>query len=632
MNNPFTPYLNSLWAFLIIEEFVRLGNHNICISPGSRNTPLATAAALHPKIASTVHYDERGTAFYAIGQAKGTQKASVVISTSGSAVANIMPAIVEAAMDRIPLIIITADRPPELRNTGANQTIDQVKFFSDYVLWQFDLPCPTLDILPETVLGIIDQAVFRSENITKGVVHINCMFREPFLPESLVLTKNRRSFSIQQFVQNSNMSLNSEIINKSVVDIHSHIKKDVLLDYTTSIDSWLHTTPPKTDYLVSTNSTSNLTDEFESLITSMSKTANGLLILGNVCSRINPNILMNFLKKLKWPIFVDINSGLRQGYTSRYLVHYYDQLLYDPRQLDSFSPDLIFQIGHHVISRRLLNFLNQCQPENYVILTDSHCRIDPNHHVSKQIVTNVSECLKRVVTKIKNSQKSPIVESINHKSNQIDQFLTREFELNKPITEPGIVRHLSKIIPANTGLFVGSSMAIRYMDMFSAPSGNATRISSNRGASGIDGSIATAAGFASMINKPMTVLIGDLTLLHDMNSLILIKSHIHPFVIVVLNNDGGGIFSMLPIAKHFENKNLEQHFSSTHGLKFDKAAAMFGFNYESPSSLKSFLSIYTQAIKQSVPTIIEISSNRSENAKYLDKIKNQITHCTIKTL
>ncbi len=620
MNNPVIPYLNSLWACLIMEEFVRLGNHNICISPGSRNTPLAMAAALHPKIKSAVHYDERGTAFYALGQAKGTQKASVVVSTSGSAVANFMPAIVEAAMDRVPLVIITADRPPELRDTGANQTIDQVKFFSHYSLWQFDLPCPTLDILPETLLGIIDQAVYRCENVTKGVVHLNCMFREPFLPESLRLTKSGKSISIKQFVQKSNSDLNNEINNK-----YSYIKKDALIGYTASLASWLHTTTPKTDYLISAScSISNPTEEFESLSQSIGKTANGLLILGNVCSKVSPDILLKLSKKLKWPVFADINSGIRQGYDNQLIVHYYDQLLYDPRQLDSFSPDFILQIGHQIVSRRLLNFLHRSPPEHYIIITDSPDRVDPNHQATKQIVTDISECLKQITAKINNATKSRLPKSINRKSAQIDQLLTKEFDLRKTISEPGIVRHLSNIIPAHTGLFVGSSMPIRYMDMFSAPNKSAIRLSSNRGASGIDGSIATAAGFANMIDKPMTVLIGDLALLHDMNSLQLVKFHRHPFVIIALNNDGGGIFSLLPVSKHFENKKLEHHFSSAHGLKFDKAAAMFGFNYESPSSLNSFVASYTRAIKQSAPMIIEISSDRSKNAEYLAQVESKV--------
>ncbi len=628
MNTSVTPYLNSLWATLIVEESVRLGNCNVCISPGSRITPLAAAAALHPKIESTVHYDERGTAFFALGQAKGSGKASILLSTSGSAVANFMPAVVEAAMDRVPLIILTADRPPELRDTGANQTIDQVKFFSNYAVWQFDLPCPTLDIPPDTLLSIIDHAVFKSENIRKGVVHLNCLFREPFLPDNQDLTENKKSFSFDQFLHKSNSMLNKELENTSFSEINSPIGKDLLLRYTASINSWIKTAAPKTDYRRAAGYSPKSTTQSESILASISKSKKGLIILGNISSKIKSDILMEFLKKLNWPVFADINSGIRPGFDSDIVIHYYDQLLYDSCQLDSFSPDSIIQIGHQIVSKRLLNFLRNCHPEEYVLLTDSNDRIDPNHRITHQIVTDISGYLDLISAEIKRSPKSPVLKSMSKKSVLIDQFLIDEFDLNKPLTEPGIARHLSECIPADTGMFIGSSMPIRYMDMFAARDGNTPVITSNRGASGIDGAIATAAGFAKNINKPMTVLIGDLTLLHDMNSLPLIKSQLHPFVIIVLNNDGGGIFSLLPISRHFKNKNLEQHFSSTHGLKFDKTASMFGFNYSSPPSLKSFISEYSLAIENTTPTIIEISSNRSKNAECLENIKIQILKIT----
>ena len=178
-----TAYSNRLWANLIVEELVRSGVGLFVMAPGSRSTPLTTAVAAHPEARHRIHFDERGTAFFALGYARATGRPAAWITTSGTAVANGFPAVVEASVDEVPLLLLTADRPPELRATGANQTIDQVKIFGGYVRWQFDLPAPSPDVRPEVVLTTVDQAVYRTRRASAGPVHLNCMFREPFLPD-----------------------------------------------------------------------------------------------------------------------------------------------------------------------------------------------------------------------------------------------------------------------------------------------------------------------------------------------------------------------------------------------------------------------------------------------------------------
>ena len=171
--------LNQCWSSLIIEELIRNGVDYFCLAPGSRSSPLAVAVATNPRAKSFVYFDERALAFHALGYVSAARKACAVITTSGTAVANLFPAIIEASKKKLPLVILTADRPPELRHTGANQTIDQVKIFGEYVRWQFDMPCPTTEIAPGFILSTIDQAVFRANGELKGPVHINCMYREP---------------------------------------------------------------------------------------------------------------------------------------------------------------------------------------------------------------------------------------------------------------------------------------------------------------------------------------------------------------------------------------------------------------------------------------------------------------------
>src|SRR5918992_1312294 len=178
-----TPRANRLWAYLIVEELVRSGVDFFCVAPGSRSTPLVAALATNENAESLIHFDERGTAFAALGYARATGRPAAWITTSGTAVANGLPAVVEAATDGVPMILLTADRPPELRQTGANQTIDQPDIFGDYVRWRFDLPAPQEAVDRAMVLTTVDQAVYRTLRAPSGPVHLNLMFREPFIPD-----------------------------------------------------------------------------------------------------------------------------------------------------------------------------------------------------------------------------------------------------------------------------------------------------------------------------------------------------------------------------------------------------------------------------------------------------------------
>ena len=174
--------LNQLWATLLIEELVRSGVGTYCIAPGSRSAPLTVAVARHPRASGIVHYDERGAAFHALGFGRATSTPAAVITTSGSALANVWPAVVEASLDHVPLMVLSGDRPPELQDTGANQTMDQVDFFGGFVQWAASLPCPSMSIDPAVVLTTVDQAASRCRGPVRGAVHINCMFREPLAP------------------------------------------------------------------------------------------------------------------------------------------------------------------------------------------------------------------------------------------------------------------------------------------------------------------------------------------------------------------------------------------------------------------------------------------------------------------
>ena len=275
--------MNQLWGYLIVEELVRNGIDYFVISPGSRSTPLTVAVARHPQAQNTICLDERGAAFHAIGYARATGKPAVLICTSGSAAANYFPAAIEAATDHVPMIVLSADRPPELRQTGANQTINQVRLYGSYPVWQFDLPCPTAEIEPQMVLTTIDLAVSRSQQAPGGIVHLNCMFREPLAPT------------------------------------------DAPINIPESLVQWQKKSAPYTRYVRKLTSPAEL--EIQSLIETIQQTGKGVLVVGQLKSVAEINAVSRLAAQLNWAVFADIQSGLRLSCDLPNLVHYFDLLL-----------------------------------------------------------------------------------------------------------------------------------------------------------------------------------------------------------------------------------------------------------------------------------------------------------------
>ncbi|MGA1865063.1 MAG: 2-succinyl-5-enolpyruvyl-6-hydroxy-3-cyclohexene-1-carboxylic-acid synthase, partial [bacterium] len=263
--------LNILWSSLIVEELVRNKVTCFCISPGSRSASLTVSAARNVKAKPTVFYDERGAAFYALGYAKATGNPAALICTSGTAVANYYPAIIEASMDRIPLIVLTADRPPELLETGANQAIRQPDIYGEYVRWQFNLPCPDDEIPPSMVLTTIDQLVYKARRSPAGPVHLNCMFREPLAP----------------------------------------VSKKINPGYQKKILSWQGSDTPFT-----TLSKPALTPDKETInrmVEIISSARRGLLVAGRLNTKEEIEAVKRLSVRLKWPVYPDIASGLRIG-------------------------------------------------------------------------------------------------------------------------------------------------------------------------------------------------------------------------------------------------------------------------------------------------------------------------------
>ncbi|WP_273847143.1 2-succinyl-5-enolpyruvyl-6-hydroxy-3-cyclohexene-1-carboxylic-acid synthase [Rubrobacter calidifluminis] len=571
---------NILWSSLLVEELVRAGVGLFCIAPGSRSTPLVAAIAENPRARAVVHYDERGAAFCALGHARATGRPAAWVTTSGTAAANGLPAVVEAATDCVPMLLLTADRPPELRETGANQTIVQPGLFGGYVRWSFDMPAPDTRPTPEMVLTAADQAVYRSRRSPSGPVHLNLMFREPFLPPP-----GRRP------------------------EVPPHLR------------GWYEKGAPYTRYAGGVSSAEGVGDLWEEL----RGVERGIVVAGRLGSRREGEAVLDLAGELGWPLLPDVVSQLRLGGKGGTLVPYYDLLLADEDFVRGSRPDAILQFGGGPVSKRLQRFLERAKPGVRAVVHESPFRLDPEHAASHRFEAAVGEfcvALRREVRERPGKPDPAWTERWVSASEEIGRRLAGGFSGDQELSEPLVARLVTRHIPAGHALCLASSMPVRDVDAFGVAEGEPVPVFANRGASGIDGTVATAAGYAGGTGRPVTLLIGDLALLHDLNSLALIRGL--PVTVVVVNNGGGGIFSMLPVAR--QKKNLfERYFGTPHGLTFESASAMFGLRYERPATVEEFVEAYRKACSGEDPSLLEVRTDRAENAALHERIVRELS-------
>ncbi len=570
--------INHCWGSLIIEELVRCGVEYFCLAPGSRCSPLTVAVAQQKGIRSVVHFDERGLAFHALGYVSAVKKPAVLICTSGTAAANFLPAIIEASKKKLPLIVITADRPPELRQTGAVQTIDQVGLFGKYVKWAFDMPCPDINIKPAVVLTTIDQAYYQALRNSAGVVHLNCMFREPLAPV------------------------------KSGADLSAYID---------GLKSWHKAKGPYTQYAAGVE-LGVLTD-LKNTATRINALKNGLIVVGKIGGLDEQDAVLDFAKHLGWPVFADISSGLRLGHRDTSIVHYFDQILLSPPRVRF---DGIVHLGGRITSKRYYDFIESQSPAEYITVLNHALRNDPTHQVSLRVESRPINFCQAIKPMLKTRPASTALKQLRKANVLMDKVIENFFSGDACLSEPKVARLVSQLIPQGSGLFLSNSMPIRDMDFYADFKGQAVYVNGNRGASGIDGLIASAIGYAQGLGKPVTLMVGDLAALYDLNSLAMLRDADVPVIAVVLNNGGGGIFSFLPI-NQFKG-GFEKYWGTPHSYTFANAAAMFELNYAQPQDDAQFTAAYAQAQKSRTSTIIEVITSRDENVRLHQGLQAQL--------
>ena len=537
------------------EGLVRSGVVHAVVSPGSRSTPLAYALATTEQVDVHLHVDERSAGFFALGIAKATQQPVVLLCTSGTAASNYHPAVTEAYYARVPLIVITADRPHELRDVGAPQAIRQTGMFGGHVKYDVDLPIPEDS---DAVDDFLERQLARTVGIAltepKGPVHINAPFREPLLidlnqpsPDVTFIERiaGRISFTEQQATQ--------------VSQLFSSAKRAVL-------------------------------------------------VMGESLQGFDKTEVWQFAERMNWPVLCDPLSNLRSEVpeASRHLcIDSYDALLKHESFANKVAPDLVVRIGPQPVSKPLTLFMKNVRPETYVVVDESPLFRDPLGIATHHLQVNPAEIFKISVT----TQQEKDFTKLWSQGNDIAERITESF-LSDQEHEGDFVRTLLSYLPEGCDLISGSSMPIRDVDTYFRKTKRDIAIYSNRGANGIDGVVSTALGIQMARKRPSYLLIGDLSFLHDVNGLLISRMETMDLTIIVSNNNGGGIFSYLPQASVPEH--FEQLFGTPTNLSFAPIADMYGIQYKAVDSVKQ-LETELLAEKNAPLRIIEMTSNRDYN-------------------
>lgn len=537
---------------LIIEKLIQLGAQHFVISPGSRSTPLTVAAARNDHAEKTVHFDERGAAFYALGLARSTGKPAVLICTSGTAVANYFPAMIEASMDNVPMIILSADRPPELIGVGANQAIYQENIYGRYPRWHGNLSPPDDGIEPDHLNSLLESMWSHSIGEYPGPVHLNCQFREPLLDE-----ENHTGTVVPE---------------PSVAEASHELSKH----------------------------------EIHSISSAIESAKRGLIILGRSVPKKDHEAILTLADRLKWPVLPDIQSTLRfQDHPN--VINFFDLALLKD-EIRTKKPEITLEFSGPFTSKRLLTYLND-ETIYQVSINPTPETNDPNQQVDFSLQSEIAEAVHEL--DVSDRSDSTWLDLWKDVSSRIKTIQEQYFQSTDDLSEPAIHHTVSRMIPNDHPLFLANSMPIRDMEMFASISEFNGSIYSNRGASGIDGLLATSAGIARGSKKPVTAIIGDLAALHDLNSLALSAKSSDPIIYIVINNHGGGIFNFLPISE--ETDVFDEYFGTPHALSFKQASEMFGLMYTNPHNMSDFKHEYAEAIERDQTTLIEIMTDRYEN-------------------
>jgi 2-succinyl-5-enolpyruvyl-6-hydroxy-3-cyclohexene-1-carboxylate synthase len=563
---------NTLYATIVVDELARSGLQHVVIAPGSRHTPLVLAFAEHDAITVHSQLDERSAAFYAMGLALGSDQPVAVCCTSGTAGANMYPAVIEAHQSRVPLIILTGDRPPELRHSGANQTIDQIKLFGDYALWFVDMALPEADppaVAIRNLRTTANRAYTTANGLRKGVVHLNFPFRKPLEPTP---------------------------VEGDVVEVPAGTGGR------SSDEGFVMWTPP--------GPAGPVHDQLLQVEQLIRGERDGVVICGNNArlDDLTRQNIASFAQVTGYPMLLEPFSAMRWPTSSDITgIGAYDTFLAAAQIPEA---NLIIRFGDVPLSKSLNSYLLKSQPETLIQVSENGHWADDQHLTTHFVQSSVNSFTNTLADMLRSSlgrKRSALSTQYTALESTTWNVIEREMQTGGYF-DGGVVYDIVDLIPDGSTLFAGNSLPVRLLDQFARPAAKPLHIFANRGASGIDGNISTALGIgAAWPDRPLAALIGDVTFYHDMNGLLAVRRCGVPVTIVLLNNDGGGIFHRLPVRDY--EPAFTDLFVTPHGLDFSHAAALYGLEYVRADTRSAFRHAFLESLTERRSRIIEVRTD-----------------------
>ena len=547
----------------LVDEWLQCGVRHAVVSPGSRSTPIALEIANRQEIEMHIFHDERSAAFAALGIAKASGIPAILVCSSGTAAVEFHPATVEAHHSEVPILICTADRPAELQGVGAPQTIDQQNLYGVSVR-KFVNAEVAEESESNTWRQIARDLFATSLGKVRGPVHLNLRFREPLMGVATSLPPRHESSA----------TIAETVVLPSARSLRK-LKKAL---------------------------------NFKS----------GVIIAGPENYRVES--ILRLAETLSWPVLADPRSGARVP--SKFVVAAADSILRDEDFAKKLQPQVVLRFGTLPASKVVNSWLANSGAKQ-IVITTTPTLADPDQLCSLHIVGEIDELCAELVSVRSNGQ------SKRDDFSWLDLWGTAETSAQKSInaaladepglSEPGVARALYGLLPEASNLVVSSSMPIRDVEWFAAPR-TGLRVHANRGANGIDGVVSTAVGIALATRQPTTLLIGDIALLHDVNGLISLVSREIDLRIVVIDNNGGGIFSFLPQAQALEVTKFEKIFGTPHGVDLKMVAQAHQINTHEVANMSDF----AEVLSQRGPWLTRVVTDRQENVKVHQRINQMV--------
>ncbi|MEA5470749.1 2-succinyl-5-enolpyruvyl-6-hydroxy-3-cyclohexene-1-carboxylic-acid synthase [Spirulina sp. 06S082] len=560
--------INTLCSSILVETLSRLGLTTAILCPGSRSTPLTVAFAQHDRIEAISILDERSASFFSLGIAKKSRLPVVLVCTSGTAAANFYPAIIEASLSGVSLLVLTADRPAELQHCRAGQTIDQLKIYGQYPNWQAQYP------LPENCLEILHywrqntiQAWTRSRFPHAGVVHLNFPFRKPLAP-------------IEQ---------------PEIKALESQIDEEEFFSFLGNRQPGIGRKQAMME------------------IPSQWQTQKKGIIIAGICCPQKPSAYCSAIAELsqtlQFPVLAEGLSPVRNyADLNPNLICTYDLLLRNLELAQELTPEIVIQIGELPTSKILRSWLQNTQPQRWIVDPREE-NLDPLHGKTLHLRTAIEQL---TLPKTAARSPSPYLKQWQAKETQMREICDCDLTATKELFEGKIPWLLSQMLPPGTPLFIANSMPVRDVETFWRPNHHRIQPYFNRGANGIDGTLSTALGIAHR-NRSSVLLTGDLSLLHDINGLLQTNKFWGHLTIILINNNGGGIFENLPIAQF--NPPFEEFFATPQAIDFAELCAAYRIEYHCITAWKRLEPLLNPLPEEGIRAI-EIPTHRGADAQW----------------